>query len=126
MSSELESKIWWDMKCLCQAAGARTLADLEDWERAMFMSKNLNASPVPVIPEYFLTKWRKVSRAKLLELEFTTMRATEIKLKEEWSARLTRIILAYADDLPEVSKRRVCDDFIRDMTDLFGQNRWRA
>ena len=123
-ASELEAKIWWDMKCLCQAAGARTLADLEDWERAMFTISNLNASIVPVIPDYFLTKWRKVSRAKLLELEPTTMRATDIKLKEEWSARLTRILLAYADEMPEVSKRLVYEDPIREISDLFGKNRW--
>ena len=124
--SELESLLWQVMGALAGAAQAsRTMSDMEPWEKAMYKYYVPPAVPkVSVIPDHMFKKWQRITKVKLLDMEPSTMRAMELRLKSEWSMKLVRMLIPYADQLPEVAKRLQFEDPLKEIADLFGKNRW--
>ena len=52
------------------------------------------------------------------------MRALELNLKEQWSMRLSQLLIPYSDEMPEVKKRLSFADPRRELCDIFGKSRW--
>ena len=126
--ADLRRSIVVHLKPLAIAAGcSHKVSDIPRWEQdELEKAQTSRATSVPVldIPQHLLRKWRRITPAKITTLEPTTMRALELKLKEQWSMRLSQLLVPYADDMPEVKKRLAFADPMREVCDLFGKSRW--
>ena len=72
------------------------------------------------IPQELLRKWRRITLAKLAAMEPTTMRALELILKEQWSTRLSQLLIPYSEEMPAVKLILTMGDPMRELCKRFG------
>ena len=121
----LRNKILEHMKPLfLTATKGRIVADLEPWEATALKHTMSAPTLAPVtLPPHLVKRWRNVTTEHMSLLEPTTMRAMELKLKDNWQQRLVHILIPHADAMPEISKRLKMEDSMQELCDLFGKNK---